>query len=114
MIIKADAGHVAWDIQRYEFFNEGRDFDSIHPSLQRQSTLNQKIGLFELIPGIYQVRGLDLANITFVRGETGWIVFDPLTSRETARAGLDLINEKIENVFSKNISYQTSLMSRFC
>jgi alkyl sulfatase BDS1-like metallo-beta-lactamase superfamily hydrolase len=98
MIIKADAGHIAWDIERYEFFNEGRDFDSIHPSLQRQSTLNQKTGLFEVIPDIYQVRGLDLANITFMRGKTGWIVFDPLTSRETARAGLELINEKIENL----------------
>jgi len=97
-IVMADAGHVAWDIERYEFFSEGRDFDSIHPSLQRQSELNQKIGLFEVIPGIYQVRGLDLANITFVRGKTGWIVFDPLTARETARAGLDLINAEIENL----------------
>ncbi len=95
MVVMADAGHVAWDIERYEFFSEGRDFDSIHPSLQRQSELNQKTGLFEVIPGIYQVRGLDLANITFVRGKTGWIVFDPLTSRETARAGLELINEKL-------------------
>jgi alkyl sulfatase BDS1-like metallo-beta-lactamase superfamily hydrolase len=98
MIIQADAGHVAWDIQRYEFFSEGRDFDSIHPSLQRQSTLNQKIGLFEVTPGIYQVRGLDLANITFVRGKKGWIVFDPLTALETARAGLELVNEKIEEL----------------
>ncbi len=98
MVIKADAGHVAWDIERYEFLSKDRDFDSIHPSLQRQSTLNQKTGLFEVIPGIYQVRGLDLANITFMRGKTGWIVFDPLTSRETARAGLELINEKIENL----------------
>ena len=98
MVIKADAGHVAWDIERYEFFNEGREFDSVHPSLQRQSTLNQKTGLFEIVPGLYQVRGLDLANITFMRGKEGWIVFDPLTSRETARAGLELINEKIENL----------------
>jgi len=98
MIIKADAGHVAWDIKRYEFFKEGRDFDSIHPSLQRQSTLNQITGLFEIVPGLYQVRGLDLANITFLRGEQGWIVFDPLTSRETARAGLELINEKVEKL----------------
>ena len=49
MIVKADAGHVAWDIERYEFFTEGRDFDSVHPSLQRQSELNQKIGLFEVV-----------------------------------------------------------------
>jgi alkyl sulfatase BDS1-like metallo-beta-lactamase superfamily hydrolase len=98
MVVKADAGHTAWDIGRYEFFSEGRDFDSIHPSLQRQSTLNQKTGLFEVIPGIYQVRGLDLANITFVRGKTGWIVFDPLTSLETARAGLELVNETLEKL----------------
>jgi alkyl sulfatase BDS1-like metallo-beta-lactamase superfamily hydrolase len=97
-VIMADAGHVAWDIERYEFFAEGRDFDSIHPSLQRQSELNQKTGLFEVIPGIYQVRGLDLANITFVRGKEGWIVFDPLTALETARAGLELINEVIEDL----------------
>jgi alkyl sulfatase BDS1-like metallo-beta-lactamase superfamily hydrolase len=97
-VIKADAGHVAWDIERYEFFTEGRDFDSIHPSLQRQSELNQKIGLFEVIPGIYQVRGLDLANITFVRGDKGWIVFDPLTALETARAGLELINQEVADL----------------
>lgn len=53
MVIKADAGHVAWDIERYEFLSEGRDFDSIHPSLQRVSTLNQKTGLFEVMPGIF-------------------------------------------------------------
>ena len=97
-VIKADAGHTAWDIARYDFLTLGRDFDSIHPSLQRQSELNQKIGLFEVIPGIYQVRGLDLANITFVRGKKGWIVFDPLTARETARAGLELINEEVEKL----------------
>jgi alkyl sulfatase BDS1-like metallo-beta-lactamase superfamily hydrolase len=98
MIIQADAGHTAWDIQRYEWLSEGRDFDSIHPSLQRQSELNQKTGLFKVMDGIYQVRGLDLANITFVRGKEGWIVFDPLTALETARAGLELINEEIEDL----------------
>jgi len=108
MIVKADAGHVAWDIERYEFFTEGRDFDSVHPSLQRQSELNQKIGLFEVDPGIYQVRGLDLANITVVRGKTGWIVFDPLTSRETARAGLELINEQIEELPVTAVIYSHS------
>jgi alkyl sulfatase BDS1-like metallo-beta-lactamase superfamily hydrolase len=107
MVIPADAGGTAWDIERYEWLNEDRDFDSIHPSMQRQSELNQKTGLFEINPGIYQVRGLDLANITFVRGKTGWIVFDPLTSLEPARAGLELINEKVERlpVTAVNISH---------
>ena len=98
MVIPADAGGTAWDVARYEWLTEGRDFDSVHPSLQRQSELNQKTGLFEIIPGIYQVRGLDLANITFMRGKEGWIVFDPLTSLETARAGLQLLNDQIENL----------------
>ncbi len=67
----------------------GQDFDSIHPSLQRQAILNMEYGLFEVVPGhIYQVRGFDLANISFVRSDTGWIVFDPLTAKETAAAAL--------------------------
>jgi alkyl sulfatase BDS1-like metallo-beta-lactamase superfamily hydrolase len=74
---------------------EGKDFQSIHPSLQRQAILNMNYGLYEVIPGIYQVRGFDLANITFIKGKTGWIVFDPLTAKETAKAALDLINEKL-------------------
>ena len=98
MVIPADAGGTAWDIARYEWLNEGRDFDSVHPSLQRQSELNQKTGLFEIIPGIYQIRGLDLANLTFVRGKEGWIAFDPLTSLEPARAALELLNEKVERL----------------
>ena len=76
-IIEADAGHVAWDMERFNFLLERDEFDSIHPSLVRQSQLNMNFGLYEVIPGIYQVRGFALANITFVRGETGWIVFDP-------------------------------------
>jgi alkyl sulfatase BDS1-like metallo-beta-lactamase superfamily hydrolase len=53
-------------------------------------------GLYEVVPGrIWQVRGFDISNISFVRGDTGWIVFDPLTSKETARAALDFVNEKL-------------------
>src|SRR6516164_2181781 len=52
-------------------------------------------GLFEVVPGIYQVRGFDLANISFIKGKTGWIVIDPLTVRETSRAALKFVNEKL-------------------
>ena len=93
--IVAEAGHVAWSMGKYEFLLEGKDFQSIHPSLQRQAILNMNYGLYEVIPGIYQVRGFDLANITFIEGKTGWIVFDPLTAKETAKAALELINEKL-------------------
>ncbi len=94
--IMAEAGNVAWDMGSYEFLLQGKDFDSVHPSLQRQAILNMAYGLYEVVPGkIYQVRGFDLANISFIKGDTGWIVFDPLTAKETARAALDFINEKL-------------------
>ena len=93
--IKGEKGNVVWDMERYKFFLEGKDFDSIHSSLQRQSTLNMNYGLYEVIPGIYQVRGFDLANITFIKGKTGWIVFDPLTAPETASAAKTLLDEHL-------------------
>jgi alkyl sulfatase BDS1-like metallo-beta-lactamase superfamily hydrolase len=93
--IMAEAGHVAWDMGSYEWLLQGKDFDSIHPSLQRQAILNMNYGLYEVIPGIYQVRGYDLANITFIKSKTGWIVFDPLTAKETAAAALKFINEQL-------------------
>ena len=93
--IMAEAGHVAWSMGKYDFLLEGKDFYSIHPSLQRLAIINMNYGLYQVVPGNYQVRGFDLANISFVKGETGWIVFDPLTAKETAKATLDLINEKL-------------------
>jgi len=95
--IKAEAGHVAWDMGSYEFLLTDKEYDTIHPSLQRQAILNMAYGLYEVLPDkIYQVRGYDLANISFIKGDTGWIIFDPLTAKETAKAALDFINEKVE------------------
>jgi alkyl sulfatase BDS1-like metallo-beta-lactamase superfamily hydrolase len=94
--IMAEAGNVAWDMESYEWLLQDKNFDSIHPSLQRQAILNMAYGLYEVLPDkIYQVRGFDLANISFIKGKTGWIVFDPLTAKETAKAALDFINEKL-------------------
>ncbi|KUJ84850.1 alkyl/aryl-sulfatase [Microbulbifer flavimaris] len=88
-------GNVVWDLDRYDFLRGDKDFPSIHPSLQRVSRLNMKVGLFEVIPGFYQVRGFDLANITFVRGKTGWIVLDPLTAPEVAAAAKALVDAEL-------------------
>jgi len=94
--IMAEAGHVAWDMGNYEWLLQGKDFDSIHPSLQRQAILNMAYGLYEVLPGkIYQVRGYDLANISFIKSKKGWIVFDPLTAKETAAAALKFINAQL-------------------
>jgi alkyl sulfatase BDS1-like metallo-beta-lactamase superfamily hydrolase len=93
--IMSDSGGVAWDIDSWSFLLQGRDYNSINPSLQRQALLNMEYGLFEVVPGIYQIRGFDLANISFVKGKTGWIVIDPLTVKETSRAALKFVNEKL-------------------
>lgn len=95
--IMADAGNVAWDMESYSFLLSDEDIPSIHPSLQRQARLNMNFGLYEVIPDrIYQVRGFDLSNITFVATETGWVVFDPLVSTETARAAMELLHENVD------------------
>lgn len=88
-VIKAADGRVVWDNDAYSFL-DGPAPASVHPSLWRQSTLTAKQGLYEVVPGIYQVRGLDISNITFVEGDNGIIVIDPLISTEVAAAALGL------------------------
>jgi alkyl sulfatase BDS1-like metallo-beta-lactamase superfamily hydrolase len=91
-VVRNAAGRVVWDIDSYAFLN-GQAPDTVHPSLWRQSALNAKHGLFEVTEGIYQVRGLDLSNISFIEGDAGVIVIDPLISSETAAAALALYRE---------------------
>ena len=91
-VITAADGRVVWDNDAYAFLRDDAP-PSVHPSLWRQSTLAAKQGLYEVVEGIYQVRGLDLSNITFIEGDTGLIVIDPLISTETAAAALALYRE---------------------
>lgn len=88
-VIKATDGRVVWDNDAYSFL-DGPAPTSVHPSLWRQSTLAAKQGLYEVVPGIYQVRGFDISNISFVEGDTGIIVIDPLVSTEVAAAAMEL------------------------
>ncbi|UXA09142.1 MBL fold metallo-hydrolase [Mycobacterium sp. SMC-2] len=88
-VIKAADGRVVWDNDAYSFLG-GPAPASVHPSLWRQSTLAAKQGLYEVVPGIYQVRGFDISNVTFVETDTGIIVIDPLVSTEVAAAALAL------------------------
>jgi len=88
-VVRAADGRVVWDNDSYRFL-AGDAPDTVNPSLWRQSILVAMDGLFEVVPGIYQVRGMDLSNITFVEGETGVLVIDPLISTETAAAALAL------------------------
>ncbi|MEO8812729.1 MAG: alkyl sulfatase dimerization domain-containing protein [Caulobacteraceae bacterium] len=90
--IADDAGRVIWDMGAFAFETDGRPCpDTVNPSLWRQARLNALHGLFEVTPGVFQVRGFDLSNITFIEGERGYIVIDPLISSQTARAALALM-----------------------
>jgi alkyl sulfatase BDS1-like metallo-beta-lactamase superfamily hydrolase len=93
-VIETDAGIEVWNLESFAF-ETGDSPDSVNPSLWRQAKLNSIHGLFEVVEGIYQVRGYDLANMTLVAGETGWIVIDPMTTLETGRAALELVAEHL-------------------
>jgi len=112
--ITGSAGNVVWDLGGYDFLLAGEDFDSIHPSLQRQALLNMNYGLYEVVPDfVYQVRGFDLANMTLVRGESGWILFDVLLTGETAAAALELANETLGELPVRAVIYSHSHVDHF-
>jgi alkyl sulfatase BDS1-like metallo-beta-lactamase superfamily hydrolase len=85
--VRGEDGEVVWDFDSFAFV-EGEPPPTVNPSLWRQARLDGQVGLFEVAPGIHQLRGFDLANLTLIEGRTGWIVVDPLTARETAAAAM--------------------------
>src|SRR5690606_10473879 len=90
-VIKGEQGNVVWDPQQYAFIKEGdKAPDTVNPSLWRQSQLINISGLFEVTDGVYQIRNLDLSNMTIIEGTSGITVVDPLVSAETAKVGMDL------------------------
>jgi alkyl sulfatase BDS1-like metallo-beta-lactamase superfamily hydrolase len=91
-VVTAADGRVVWDNDAYAFLDADCP-DTANPSLWRQSQLCAKQGLYEVTDGIYQVRGLDLSNMTLVESDNGVIVIDPLISKETAAAALALYRE---------------------
>src|SRR3954467_11732514 len=88
--ITSPQGRVVWSLEPYGFLAAEQAPATVDPSLWRQSRLNMNHGLFEVVPGVYQVRGLDIANMTLIEGDTGVIVLDTLTSIEGARAAMEL------------------------
>ena len=96
-LINGKDGGIVWDRRAYAFLNAEKAPDTVNPSLWRQARLNAVHGLFEVVPDkIWQVRGYDISVMTIIRGETGWIVVDPLLSEEAAAAGWKLFADTIE------------------
>tara|TARA_B100001123_G_scaffold182508_1_gene208933 strand:+ start:7452 stop:9374 length:1923 start_codon:yes stop_codon:yes gene_type:complete len=85
---------ISWDLSKSNFV-QGEAPETVNPSLWRQAGLNAQHGLYEICEDFYQVRGFDTSNATFIRGKTGWVVIDPLTTAETAAAAYELVTEHL-------------------
>jgi alkyl sulfatase BDS1-like metallo-beta-lactamase superfamily hydrolase len=98
IIYKRNSLFPVWDLSKYSFLLQNPLPDTVHPKLWEQGKLNLHSGLYKVTNRIYQVRGYDLANLSLIRGQTGWIVIDCLTSKETAEAALQLVNERFGTI----------------
>ena len=92
--VKDADGNTIWRANDYNFI-QGPAPASVNPSLWRQAKLNNLHGLYQVSEGIYQIRGYDLSNMTLIQGDTGWIVVDPLTSKETAAAAISFARAQL-------------------
>ena len=94
--LKDADGKVVWSQAAYSFLNDYEKApDTVNPSLWENTRNNHAYGLFEVCEGIYQVRGYDMSNLTVVKGDTGWILFDPLMSIECSQAAIQLIEKNL-------------------
>jgi len=111
LIRRAD-GQVAWNLAAYDFL-KGEPPATVNPSLWRQAQLLARHGLFQVSDRVWQVRGFDVSNVTFIKGDTGWVVVDPLTTTETARAAFDLVTEKLGALPIRAVIYTHSHSDHF-
>ena len=106
--------HTVWDCARYDFLRENHEApDTVHPGLWRQGRLNAIHGLFEVMDGVWQVRGYDISNLTLIAGNSGWILVDVLTTAATAEACLKLANEQLGERPVKAVIYTHSHADHF-
>jgi len=96
LVIAGPRGAKAWSMPDYDFI-KGDAPPTVNPSLWRQAMLNGHYGLFEVVPGVHQVRSYDVSNMTLIDGKTGWILVDPLTSNESAATALKLARKHLGN-----------------
>lgn len=95
LTITGAAGNTVWSQDAYDFARDAEAPASANPSLWRNTKYNTRYGLFQVTDDIYQVRGYDVSNLTFVRSDHGWIVLDCMSSADTARAALELFESQL-------------------
>ena len=89
-VVKNQRGAAMWDLPAYDFLNQDPAPDTVNPSLWRMAQLNMNNGLYKVCDRVFQLRGVDLANMTIIEGDSGLIIIDPMTTADVGRAGLDL------------------------
>ena len=114
LVITDDKGNEVWNVDDYSFMNESDEIpDTINPSLWRNTLYNTYAGLFEVCDGIYQVRGYDMANATFIRTDNGWIVFDVLMCAENMKFAKDLMEKHFGKLDIKAVLYSHSHIDHY-
>ncbi|MGQ7247770.1 alkyl/aryl-sulfatase [Halomonas sp. V046] len=115
LTIKDANGNLVWDLEPYKTFltEDTPAPDTVNPSLWRNAQLNMNYGLFQVNDNTYQVRGYDITNITYVKGDTGWIVMDPLTATETAAAAHELVTQELGDFPIKAVIYSHSHVDHY-
>jgi len=107
-------GRAVWDTGSHDFLRKGTKApETVHPGLWRQGGLNAVHGLFEVADGVWQARGYDISNITFLETPNGWLIIDPLTTSSTARACLQLANKTLGEKPVHAIIYTHSHLDHF-
>ena len=96
LVITGDNGRILWSQDAFAFVEDTDHApDTVNPSLWENVINNHAYGLFQVTDGIYQVRGYDMANITFIEGNSGWIIFDTGMGREVAQAAKELVEKNL-------------------
>lgn len=113
VVIYRDDGTVAWNLDAFDFVQDREAPDTVNPSLWRHTQLNTYAGLFEVVDGIYQVRGYDMANATFIRTDNGWVVFDVLMCREDMEAAKALMEKHFGALDVKAVLYSHSHIDHY-
>lgn len=114
LVIYDSEGREVWNVAAYSFVNELETVpDTVNPSLWRNTLYNQYAGLFEVCDGIYQVRGYDMANATFIRTDNGWIVFDVLMCTEDMAAARALMEAHFGKLDIKAVLYSHSHIDHY-
>jgi len=113
VVIYREDGTVAWNVNAFDFVKDQKAPDTVNPSLWRNTQLNAYAGLFEVCEGIYQVRGYDMANTTFIRTDNGWIVFDVLMCQEDMAAAKALMEKHFGPIDVKAVLYSHSHIDHY-